>query len=410
MQQESMNNRLRDLYSPDFSKEVPEVFLADLEEKLDQRARKKRVAIYWKSLVFVFIVSGISLTYFLSFSSRKEILSPTKPSVSKTKKQKPDAVLLSSSPIIEKRTNSNKNPLISHRKSPFQFQASSSSLISNIGRKIEKDRSLAVSDSSLPSKSITENELNNQGNIAELAPIVSTDTLVDFAKKAENDSTLSSEVLKVTKPTDEPKIKKWNFQTGFGFGMSYVNSSFKISDEQSIVNAGNGVNEYREKRQKEERAISSIDFNFYQFFQRKSLVFGTGFSMFQFGEQIRYEDAAIFGENRYSYFSLPVYLGFEKRWSKFSIMPFMGAHFSWSKVSYGRYLSPNFNEVTLMENIRFVPTISAQVQFSYMSESGFGVNCSPYVRRSIIPAVEGTFSKNSYLNIGMEIGVFYRFF
>jgi len=419
MQQEFMNDKLRDLFAPDFNEEIPAVFLEDLEKKLNQKTKRRKGIGLWLGVFFVLFASGFAAWKLSTPKSNAAVVqskvepkknSPQlqKAQISKSENLTKEEIKPSTENLIQTTKTQTKNFL------PDNFL----SLINNFQNK---------STSTFRESTIIQQD-TNQNSPFDLRPSnesenLKTEELTAILTIEKLDSESDSLTTKLDEKPEEKKVsnevlnenskvivlKPWKFQTGVGFGLSYVNSSFDVHNSQVLLSAGTDPSLYREKREKEERSISSIDFSFYQLFKYKHFSFGSGFSMFQFGEQIRYEDAAIFGENRFTYLSIPLYLGYEKSRGKFAIQPLVGVHFSWAKRSLGRYLSPNLNEITLIENNGFSPVISAQIQLSYLSESGFGVGFSPVIRRNLSPIVDGAFSRNNYLNIGFETGVFYRF-
>jgi hypothetical protein len=408
MQQESLNKQLKEIYAPQYSEDIPSAFLEDLEKRLDQQqAKKKSGVLWWSGGVLGLLLSVFSGWYFYSTTPENfRVKIPSKMGREKRKEIKNTNQIdfkTSSERSAKTEPTLELNPLTFHPNT--KEVEPKNGLVSGV---FDNDILLVSMDSPAPqisefptkSKAIESEEEDKEWEVTKNAEI--------------QDSSITASPVQVenTTPTliqKDKRIKNWKLETGFGMGLSTVFSSFTTQNEAIFQAVAVLPETYRTTRQKEERAISSIDFNLYQFIYWKKLVFGSGFSMFQMGEQIRYTEAEIFGENRYNYFSVPVYFGYQWNIKSFSLQPMLGAHFAWSRTEEGRYLSPNMNEVSIISNQSFTSLLSAQVRLSYHSASGFGVQLSPYFRQTLVSPIQGAFTQNHYRHLGIETGIFYQF-
>jgi hypothetical protein len=205
-------------------------------------------------------------------------------------------------------------------------------------------------------------------------------------------------------------LPKWTHSFGFYTGMSGVISSFQTDDQAflDVVGASNML-KYREIRSTQERSTSSIDLSLRYRMAKKHLVLQTGVDFFEWGEQIQYDYSFAFdGINRYSYLSLPVYIGYRQAFQSFEWSANIGCSVGHVLQQKGRYIQPDL--VTLaLENARtWSATGMAQLEFIYIFDR-YRFSLAPTYRMSIGNVVNSTYTKNRYYSFGLQMGLAYQF-
>jgi hypothetical protein len=81
MQQESLNRKLQEIYSPQYSEDIPSAFLEDLEKKLDQQqAKRKSGLLWWSGGALGLLMTFFSVWYFYPKTSaglNREVVAKT---------------------------------------------------------------------------------------------------------------------------------------------------------------------------------------------------------------------------------------------------------------------------------------------------------------------------------------------
>ena len=401
--------------------EIPQEFLVDIEQRLDQLEKKK------KRRVFVWFFTGIVLASGLTFGllhgngsvknhmktatqknpkdTIKAASIPPKASPKEYKsiqaktvqiaKTKPSGVTrntLSNSPIKETVTHSfgqNKSDLM-HTAIPVDSSTSVQTQQAIMETRqyapvLLSDLKTAISPSSDSVK--VELPIHNEPSKEEVSPGINIPEIV-----MNND------------------LPKWTHSFGFYTGMSGVLSSFQ-TDNQSLIASVGATNalKYRELRSTQERSTSSIDISLRYRMAREHLVLQTGVDFFEWGEQIQYDYSFVYdGVNRYSYLSLPVYLGYRQAFSSFEWSANIGCSVGHVLQQQGRYIQPDL--VTLaLENARtWTATGMAQFEFMYIFDR-YRFSLAPTYRMSLGNVINSTFTKNRYFSFGLQMGMAYQF-
>ncbi len=401
--------------------EIPQEFLVDIEQRLDQLEKKK------KRRVLIWFFTGIVLASGLTFgllhgngsvknhmktatqknpkdtikaasippkASPKEYKSIQAKTVQIAKTQ-PSGVTrntLSNSPIKETVTHSfgqNKSDLM-HTAIPVDSSTSVQTQQAIMETHQDapvllSDRKTAISPSSDSVK--VELPMHNEPSKEEVSPAINIPEIV-----MKND------------------LPKWTHSFGFYTGMSGLLSSFQ-TDNQSLIASVGATNalKYRELRSTQERSTSSIDISLRYRMAREHLVLQTGVDFFEWGEQIQYDYSFVYdGVNRYSYLSLPVYLGYRQAFSSFEWSANIGCSVGHVLQQQGRYIQPDL--VTLaLENARtWTATGMAQVEFIYIFDR-YRFSLAPTYRMSLGNVVNSAFTKNRYFSFGLQMGMAYQF-
>jgi hypothetical protein len=220
----------------------------------------------------------------------------------------------------------------------------------------------------------------------------------------------------VNPPANIPEIvmnidlPKWSHSIGFFTGMSGVLSSFRTDDPYFMLAVGTpNVLKYREIRSTQERATSSIDLSLRYRMVKEHLVLQTGLDFFEWGEQIQYDYSFNYdGVNRYSYLSLPVYLGYRQAFHAFEWSANIGCSLGHVLQQKGRYIQPDLVSLALENARTWTATGMAQVEFIYIFDR-YRFTLAPTYRMSLGNVVNSTFTKNRYFSFGLQMGMAYQF-
>ncbi|MEN9988754.1 MAG: hypothetical protein RLZZ585_1793 [Bacteroidota bacterium] len=402
--------------------EIPLDFLVDIEQRLDQLEKKK------KRRVLVWFFTGVVLASGLTFGLLRGGASSNM--AVKTTPQKGS----NSEPIIKvfKQADTSKKTQF-RPTNPVQtaFAKRSEVTTKMVVSASPRNRAVATSlrknqlDLSQEVLSI-EHSASDQTQNAIVETRQDVPVLLTEQKTAlspSNDSVKTESPIKNELTKEElspaPKIPeivmntdlpKWTHSFGFYTGMSGVISSFQTDDPAFLSYVGTtDLLKYRELRSTQERSTSSIDLSLRYRMAKKHLVLQTGVDFFEWGEQIQYDYSFVYdGLNRYSYLSLPVYLGYRQAFHSFEWTANIGCSVGHVLQQQGRYIQPDL--VTLaLENARtWTATGLAQVEFMYIFDR-YRFTLAPSYRMSLGNVVNSAFTKNRYFSFGLQMGMAYQF-
>jgi hypothetical protein len=219
-----------------------------------------------------------------------------------------------------------------------------------------------------------------------------------------------SQAPKIPEIVMNTDLPKWSHSIGFFTGMSGVFSSFRTDDPYLMLAVGTpNVLKYREIRSTQERATSSIDLSLRYRMVKEHLVLQTGLDFFEWGEQIQYDYSFNYdGVNRYSYLSLPVYLGYRQAFHAFEWSANIGCSLGHVLQQKGRYIQPDLVSLALENARTWTATGMAQVEFIYIFDR-YRFILAPTYRMSLGNVVNSTFTKNRYFSFGLQMGMAYQF-
>lgn len=408
---EEIDKLFREAADVNFSENIPEEFMTDINQRLDlleQKRRKKPFAWWWISGVALFIAIGISFAAFQNNSKllkdRTTILSVKKQTkevqgnknsvVANGQKQKNIQNQLKSENFKLENSNVITNNLIERENRSLNFEKNLNSEIVN----------LTTAESKVIESKI-EKEFTEKSSVKE--EIVSSESVnkqeTDSAKTDET----TSEIAEKLDDKSEVKNKKVKMEIGFYSGVSVINSSFKIPNDVAISLVGLTLDEYRQRREREEVATTSWDLALRYKLLVNNFTFQSGLDYFQWGEEIRYDYNSISGINRYSYLNIPLNLGYNFQFNKFGMNPFVGASVGFGFKRDGRYLQPDLQTVSQVEAQKLIGNYQAGVEFSYLSQSNFKFSVTPLFRSSINEVVKSDVIHNKYVSFGLQIGFSY---
>jgi hypothetical protein len=421
--QEDFDRHVKRVLQETTVEEIPLDFLVDIEQRLDQLEKKK------KRRILVWLFTGIVLASGMSFGLLREKGSSSnfvKSTQGKVSKKTIQAKAIT-------RVDSIKENKSSQMKSVHKSAAELSGLPSNMiksSRSTVKERLIAstrvnqsdLTPSMIPTESIasvqTKITVSDSGqNSPELISNVKTEMpLSNDSLKEEAPKQNEIKHTEVNPPANIPEIvmnidlPKWSHSIGFFTGMSGVLSSFRTDDPYFMLAVGTpNVLKYREIRSTQERTTSSIDLSLRYRMVKEHLVLQTGLDFFEWGEQIQYDYSFNYdGVNRYSYLSLPVYLGYRQAFHAFEWSANIGCSLGHVLQQKGRYIQPDLVSLALENARTWTATGMAQVEFIYIFDR-YRFTLAPTYRMSLGNVVNSTFTKNRYFSFGLQMGMAYQF-
>ena len=451
---EQVDEFFRNGFNPDFSEEIPQDFMADINQKLNQLAqnkRKKIAPIYWW-VAGVFSLSGLIL-FAYSFTQSQEIKpnaqiknrSVKEEDLTSTSK-KPSQVNIGlamnhgQANSMDSKGNSMSSLDFSNPDSQVsseipEFSQNSNHIISivleenksnkAIGDIVEMEVKQTIqTDSSFQtiqsSKMLTELEKNTEVTMSpDQISTQNTHTIqVDSNEIPKiNETAVPSSKSEFLKANDSLKLnnKRIGYSLSFYSGVSGIfhkvlapNSSFgSFSSTNSIT-----PEDYRNKRKMEEKSFTSWDMAIRVGMNYKRVNFSTGIDYFVWGERTYYTNVNYNAQyqNMYRFLNIPLLLGYEFQKGSFGIQPSLGFSLGFlAREVFGYYLNVDNISSSYQANIsKRIATFHSGVEFSYFSQSGIKVSVSPVFRKSLTPVVNSELARNSYSSLGLQLGIGYR--
>lgn len=421
--QEDFDRHVKRVLQETTVEEIPLDFLVDIEQRLDQLEKKKKRRILVWLFTGIVLASGMSFGLLREKGSSSNFVKSTQGKVSKKTIQAKAITRVDS--IKENKSSQMK----SVHKSAAELSGLPSNMIKSSGSTVKArvtgSRNVNQSDLT-PRITPTESNASVQTKITVSDSGQDSPELISNVKTempSSNDSvredTLNQNENKHTEvnpPANIPEIvmnidlPKWSHSIGFFTGMSGVLSSFRTDDPYFMLAVGApNVLKYREIRSTQERATSSIDLSLRYRMVKEHLVLQTGLDFFEWGEQIQYDYSFNYdGVNRYSYLSLPVYLGYRQAFHAFEWSANIGCSLGHVLQQRGRYIQPDLVSLALENARTWTATGMAQVEFIYIFDR-YRFTLAPTYRMSLGNVVNSTFTKNRYFSFGLQMGMAYQF-
>lgn len=397
--------------------DVPLDYLEDIERRLDLlEKKKKRRILAW---FFMGVVLAAGLTFFMANESGES---------------KSAVTLVSGKGSFRKNKNSITSPHSNRKFESKKLHTFSCNFPTDgytaMQDKIKEKRSDATlkngtnkevknySTTSIPLASVLnqvmETQIATDLNLSSYVqmPIVTGDFDSTHAALSVQDSLIKEEsitALLYPERATKTDLSKWTRSIGFFTGMSGVISSFHTDDPAWFAVVGSNMQKYREIRTTQERSISSVDLSLRYRMAKDHLVLQTGVDFFEWGEQVQYDYSFAYdGVNRYSYLSLPVYLGYRKSFSSFEWGANFGCSIGHVLKQKGQYIQPDLVTLALEQARTWSFTGMAQLEFIYILDR-YRFSLVPTYRMSIGNVVNSTFTKNRYYSFGLQMGMAYQF-
>ncbi|MFM1915826.1 MAG: hypothetical protein RLZZ531_1495 [Bacteroidota bacterium] len=421
--QEDFDRHVKRVLQETTVEEIPLDFLVDIEQRLDQLEKKKKRRILVWLFTGIVLASGMSFGLLREKGSSSNFVKSTKGKVSKK------AVQAKAITRVDSVKENNFGQVKSVQTSAAELSGVTSNMIESSGSTV-KERLIAstrvnqsdLTPSMIPTESIasvqTKITVSDSGqNSPELISNVKTEMpLSNDSLKEDSLNQNDNKYTEVNPPVNIPEIvmnidlPKWSHSIGFFTGMSGVLSSFRTDDPYFMLAVGTtNVLKYREIRSTQERATSSIDLSLRYRMVKEHLVLQTGLDFFEWGEQIQYDYSFNYdGVNRYSYLSLPVYLGYRQAFHAFEWSANIGCSLGHVLQQKGRYIQPDLVSLALENARTWTATGMAQVEFIYIFDR-YRFTLAPTYRMSLGNVVNSTFTKNRYFSFGLQMGMAYQF-
>ena len=428
--QEDFDRDVKRVLQEVHGEEIPLDFLVDIEQRLDQLEKKK------KRRMFVWFFSGIVLASGLTFGLLRGSASSNtavKTTVHKVTNLVPKTKRLTKVASSEESQSGSMFSVQSTAEKRSELTSKMGALLipfkGSITRLMRENKS-DLFQTVIPVESISSVQMHKGTNSSNSSTIIESrqdapellseqkiaiSTSSDTAKvesliKSEATKEEVSSSINIPEIVMNTELPKWTHSFGFYTGMSGVISSFQ-TDDQALISSIGATNtlKYRELRSTQERSTSSIDLSLRYRIAKEHLVLQTGVDFFEWGEQIQYDYSFTYdGVNRYSYLSLPIYLGYRQVSHAFEWSANIGCSVGHVLQQNGRYIQPDL--VTLaMENARtWTTTGMAQIEFIYIFDR-YRFALAPTYRMSLGNVVNSTFTKNRYFSFGLQMGMAYQF-
>ena len=451
---EQVDELFRNGFNPDFLEEIPNDYLSDINQRLDdleQSKRKKRTPVYWW-VAGVFSVIGLFLfAYSFNQSKNKQLISKLKKNSTETtdkllahqSKSTINRELIRSekaslivgnyqNKFITREKLAQKNEFVNSNETKNARQYTQVNLgesyLSRIDLKreifsinefenktdntpsfplleVQKDKNEIITDST----NLVSETLNSGLN-----PIEDTNSR-NFSKETKSVENQNSTL----KPNVNDSIKK--IKTTIGYSVSFYsgvsavlhnvltpNSSFGSFQTTSSITP----EDYRNKRKLEEKTITSWDMAMRFSLQYRKLTISSGVDYFVWGERTDYSNVSYNAhhQNYYRYINIPVLIGYQIQKGSFGIQPFAGLSTGFlAQESMGFYLNIDNSTSAYQATIsKFTGTLHTGCELAYYSQSGIKVSVNPIVRTSLTKVVESDLARNRYSSLGLQLGIGYR--
>jgi hypothetical protein len=201
--------------------------------------------------------------------------------------------------------------------------------------------------------------------------------------------------------------EKWVQTFGFFTGMSGIRSSIVIYDEpgNSALPPPGNIEKYASIRNAQERSTSSIDLSLRTSWMKHHFLIQTGVDYFEWGEQLQYDYNIVFdGINRYSYVSLPLYLGYHQSWKKVGLSASVGSSIGGVIKRDGLYIHPNLTTMTTEQASVWTTTGYFQLELSYLLDN-YRFSIAPTYRKSLSTVIFSGYAVNKYDSFGLQMGI-----
>jgi hypothetical protein len=415
-QDEQIDNLFRNRILPDFSEEIPENFILDINQRLDSiqgDGKKKRILFFW------WITGGFSLIACLLFSftwfygddtERKTVSNSSKKAVIKNRliNDTPDK-LKQTKPKEMKDLISNSNVFIQNPRLRESFQSQHFEIENpqfEENKQIDQvDLTEDISNDDKEKSIDTSNSIFDNSNVLS---INENDKLTKMSLL--NFSVLDLNNGELLKHEARNKNQRISHYAGFYCGISSVESIFKKLNSP-VVSAFYTQKNYLEKRKAEEIGITSWDVSFKYTLNYKGFTLSSGLDYFVWGEKTDYSNVNYSAQflNKYQYLSIPINLGYSMRIGKYGINPFAGLSVGRIlRVTNGYYLnSQSISSAFQATASPYATSFSSGLELSYYSQSGIKVSLMPITRFSVRQVVNTEMVSTNYFSIGLNLGIGY---
>jgi hypothetical protein len=443
-QDKQLDELFRKGFKPNFSEEIPEDFLSDVNKRLDQlektKKKKRQVAIWWVSGILSLI--GVFIFEY-SLSSKENVgqtPNSTKISASQTNAnslgnaQNPSGKNLRDennlAPYINTESTGG-NKAESHAKwtnvtgkapskqTGFNVHIQSEN---NENQKVEQNESTNLASIDNRTKEDLENLNSDEKNDLAITEIIqpekpSDSSNIEIVSTYENtDSTNQLVTNQNAIPENKSREKKERTLTyHFGFYSGVSGIFHKALTPNNPISIGvvmpYTASEYRDKRRLEESMLTSWDMSVRFGLQYKQWTFSSGIDYFNWGERTDYSNVSYNAQfkNMYRFVNIPILFGYQFQKGSYGIQPLCGFSVGFlAKEVSGYYLNRENTTSSFQANInKLTGTLHAGLDFSYFSLSGVKISLSPIFRQALGKIVQSDIVRNRYSSLGMQLGIGY---
>jgi hypothetical protein len=417
-QDELLDDLIRGEFQSDFSEEIPESYLTDINQRLDalQRQKKKKRAIifWWLSGTFSIITGLIIVLTWMNVFTKNQVIGSNATNkgsqpINQTKSTN-KGVIKSDYSLVQATNNTISN---SEKRKENQiikeFLVPKTQRNSDIG--INENKHVIPVDSTETTKIVEDEPLdsnNLQYQIAQESIIDKEDSLLKMKLRDQTLITCSRGELTIPEKNKKDRIS--SHYMGFYTGISSVESIFRESNTP-ILSAVYTQKNYQEKRKAEEIGITSWDVSVKYVFNYKGYTLSSGLDYFVWGEKTDYSNVNYSAQflNKYQYLNIPINIGYSVRVGKYGINPFVGISVGrLMKETNGYYLNSQSLSSAFQATISpCASTINGGVELSYYSQSGIKVSLMPITRFSVRQIVNTEMVSTNYFSIGLNLGIGY---
>jgi hypothetical protein len=200
--------------------------------------------------------------------------------------------------------------------------------------------------------------------------------------------------------------EKWVQTFGFFTGVSGIISSLELVESTGFnANPWPDLKKYAEIRNAQERSTSSIDLSLRTSWMKHHFLIQTGVDYFEWGEQLKYDYNIVYdGVNRYSYVSIPLYLGYRHSWNNLELSASVGSSIGGAIKREGHYIQENLTTIAVEQASDWTTTGHFQLELSYVKDN-YRFSLAPTYRRSLTSVIFSGYTRNIYQSIGLQMGI-----
>jgi hypothetical protein len=437
--QEDFDRHVKRVLQEVKGEDVPLDFLVDIEQRLDQLEKKKKRRLFLWFFMGIILASGLSFGLLRENETTKSTVHIAQQNASIPSIKATELVSIKGNRTKE-RTNVQSVTVLEQprvtRTIPSGTPATTTSnrmarknQVDVIPRTIPKEntatvpRKIATTNAPQANKGIITSQQKEVPPVSET--VASTPTRMD-----EGSSPISVPATPI--PEIAPKIndvqgisnstksnpaypapgslpiekEKWVQTFGFFTGVSGIISSLELVESTGFnANPWPDLKKYAEIRNAQERSTSSIDLSLRTSWMKNHFLIQTGVDYFEWGEQLKYDYNIVYdGVNRYSYVSIPLYLGYRHSWNNLELSASVGSSIGGAIKREGHYIQENLTAITVEQASDWTTTGYFQLELSYVKDN-YRFSLAPTYRRSLTSVIFSGYTRNIYQSIGLQMGI-----
>jgi hypothetical protein len=438
--QEDFDRHVKRVLQEVSSEDIPLDFLVDIEQRLDQLEKKKKRRMLLWFFIGLVLASGLSFGLLKEDGTSKSTVTIAQQNLSvQTSKPKVLKQLASSEgKRTVKTTNVQSATVIEQPAVTKNFPSSlpGKATKNRLARKTQskviprispKENSATVPRQIATTKALQVNKgiINSQQK--EVPPVSETATSTIKMDERSNPISVPATPIPEIAPlindvqgisnstTSNPSYpvpgilpiekEKWVQTFGFFTGVSGIVSSVDVKNLGSGSGPWPDLKKYTEIRNAQERSTSSIDLSLRTSWIKHHFLIQTGVDYFEWGEQLQYDYNIVYdGVNRYSYVSIPLYLGYRHSWNNLELSASVGSSIGGVIKREGHYIQENLTTIAVEQARKWTSTGYFQLELCYVKDN-YRFSLAPTYRRSLTQVIYSGYTKNTYQSIGLQMGI-----